>query len=194
MNRFAWIIPFLLLISFAVKAQNTDTLIVPAKVLDGDTMPYLVLDEITINPLNPFADIKNKPKFSKLIRDVKKVYPYAVISGIKLKEYNEQLAKISNETEKKVLMKKAEEDIKAQFSKDIEDMTRSQGRILLKLIFRQTGVSSYAILKELRGSLTAFFYQGIARLNGVNLKSEYDPKDEDKAIEEIVKQIENGSL
>ncbi|MGD0712450.1 MAG: DUF4294 domain-containing protein, partial [Bacteroidales bacterium] len=66
--------------------------------------------------------------------------------------------------------------------------------ILLKLIYRQTGVTSYEIVKELRGSLRAIFWQTIARLFGNNLKVEYDPVGEDKAIEEIVKQIENGKL
>ena len=91
-------------------------------------------------------------------------------------------------------LKQAEQDIKAQFTDDIENMTFTQGKILLKLIYRQTGVSSYEIVKELRGSLRAIFWQTIARVFGANLKVEYDPTGDDKAIEEIVQQIEKGTL
>ena len=175
-------------------AQNTDGYVVPAKVVDGDTLPMLVLDEVTINPPNPSNLTQNTAKYSKLIRDVKKVYPYAVIAGVKLKEYNEMILQTKNEADKKKMLKQAEDDIKNQFTDDIENMTQTQGRILLKLIYRQTGVTSYEIVKELRGSLSAIFWQTIARVFGNNLKLEYDPNGDDKAIEEIVKQIENGKL
>ena len=88
-----------------VYSQENQGFIVPAKVVDGDTMLYLVLEEVIISPPNPLADIKNKPKYSKLIRDVKKVYHYAVIAGVKLKEYNELLLSITDEGEKKKTMK-----------------------------------------------------------------------------------------
>ena len=177
-----------------VVAQNTDGYVVPAKVVDGDTLPMLVLDEVTINPPNSSNLTQNTVKYSKLIRDVKKAYPYAVIAGVKLKEYNEMILQTKNEADKKKKLKQAEEDIKNQFTEDIENMTQTQGRILLKLIYRQTGVTSYEIVKELRGSLSAIFWQTIARVFGNNLKLEYDPNGDDKAIEEIVKQIENGTI
>ncbi|MFA5782060.1 MAG: DUF4294 domain-containing protein [Bacteroidales bacterium] len=176
-------------------AQSTDGYVVPAKVINGDTIPFLVLDEVTINPPNNLiTEIKNKPKYSKLIRDVKKVYPYAVIAGVKLKEYNDIIANTPNEGERKKLMKQAEENIKEKFTDDIKNMTFTQGKILLKLIYRQTGVTPYEIVKELRGTLRAIFWQTLARIFDANLKIEYDPAGEDKAIEEIVKQIENGTL
>ena len=180
--------------SISVVAQNTDGYVVPAKVIDGDTIPMLVLEEVTITPPNSSNNSKNLAKYNKLIRDVKKVYPYAVIAGVKLKEYNDMLLKITDEAEKKKKLKQAEEDIKNQFTDDIQNMTQSQGRILLKLIYRQTGVTSYEIVKELRGSLRAIFWQTIARVFGENLKVDYDPAGEDKAIEEIVKKIEDGSI
>lgn len=193
MTRIVSISVLIFLIYSGVFAQTTDGYVVPAKIIDGDTIPFLILDEISINP--PLAkEIINKPKYSKLIRDVKKAYPYAVIAGVKLKEYNDILANTPDKDEKKKLMKQAEEDIKEQFTDDLENMTFTQGKILLKLIYRQTGVTPYEIVKELRGALRAIFWQTLARIFGANLKIEYDPADEDKAIEEIVKQIENGTL
>ena len=187
---------FLLFLSlfFHVYSQDDEGFMVPAQVIDGDTVPMLTYDEITISPANYGDIVKNTTKFNKLVRDVKKVYPYAVIASVKLKEYNDMILQTTNEVEKKKKLKQAEEDIKNQFTKDIENMTLSQGKILLKLIYRQTGVSSYEIVKELRGSLRAIFWQTIARFFGANLKIEYDPNGADKAIEEIVQKIENGTL
>ena len=174
--------------------QQTDGYVVPAEIINGDTIPLLLLDEVFINPQKIIIDIKNKPKYSKLIRDVKKVYPYALIAQVKLKEYNDILLKVTSESEKKKIMKQAEEDIKKQFTEDIKSMTLTQGKILLKLIYRQTGETSYEIVKELRGSIRAVFWQTLARFFGASLKIEYDPAGVDKAIEEIVIQIENGKL
>ncbi|HOT89082.1 MAG TPA: DUF4294 domain-containing protein [Bacteroidales bacterium] len=187
---------FLLFLSLFIHvySQDDEGFMVPAQVIDGDTVPMLTYDEITISPANYGDIVKNTTKFNKLVRDVKKVYPYAVIASVKLKEYNDMILQTTNEVEKKKKLKQAEEDIKNQFTKDIENMTLSQGKILLKLIYRQTGVSSYEIVKELRGSLRAIFWQTIARFFGANLKIEYDPNGADKAIEEIVQKIENGTL
>jgi hypothetical protein len=88
------------------------------------------------------------------------------------------------------------EEIKNEFEKDIRGFTLNQGRILLKLIDRETGNSSFALVKDLRGNFQAFFWQSVARIFSVNLKSEYDPlnNSEDKLIEEIVISIENGTF
>ena len=179
-----------------VFAQTDNGFVVPAKIIDGDTIPMLDLDEILIIISTPTSNISNlsAKKYTKLIRDVKKAYPYAVIAGIKLNEYAEILSKVSNEAEKKKMMKDAEDELKEKFKKDIEEMTFTQGKILIKLIYRQTGKTSFSIVKELRGSIRAFFWQTIARVFGANLKDEYDPTGEDKAIEEIVLQIENGKI
>ena len=117
-----------------------------------------------------------------------------MLASVKLKQYNDLLDTIKDETVKKAKLKQAEEDIKSQFTDEIEDMTHFQGVICLKLIYRETGVTSYEIVKELRGSIRAVFWQTIARIFGNNLKVEYDPLGEDKAIEEIVQQIESGKL
>jgi hypothetical protein len=191
MNRI--IVILFLLCSNAVVAQIDSGYVLPAKVVEGDTIPLLVLEEVTITP--GVVATKPPPKiYNKLIADVKYVYPYAVIAGVKLKEANDIIAKTTNQADKRKKMKALEDDMKKQFTDDVENMTYSQGKILLKLIYRQTGVTSYEIVKELRGSLRAIFYQALARLFTANLKVEYDAKGEDKAIEDIVEKIESGEL
>jgi hypothetical protein len=194
MKQVATILFLFSILFTSVFAQTSEGYIIPAKIIDGDTVPMLVLDEVTISPQNTNSGPKNSTKYSKLIRDVKKAYPYAVIASVKLKEYNDMILQTKDEAEKRKKLKQAEEDIKNQFTDDIKNMTLTQGKILLKLIYRQTGVSSYEIVKELRGSLRAIFWQTLARFFGANLKVEYEPTGDDKAIEEIVQQIENGTL
>lgn len=189
---------FIILYSCVAVAQpqSTETYIVPAQVIDGDTIPVLVLDEVSIPPppKSTTTSTLSPVKYSKLIRDVKKVYPYAVTAGIKLNEYNDVISKITNEAERKKSMKEAEAELKEQFTDDVKNMTLSQGIILLKLIDRETGNSSYEIVKELRGSLSAIFWQTLAKFFGANLKIKYDPTGDDKYIEEIVLKIENGTI
>jgi len=160
--------------------------------IDGkDTLPYIVL------PNYICIEAKNKRevvRFSRLLYNVRKVYPYARLSAVKLKEYDDMLAQIPNVNEQKRLMKEAEKQLRKQFSKDIENLTFSQGIILLKLVDRETGRTTYKIVDELRGSLRAFFYQSIARMFGMNLKSQYDPNGKDKDIEKIVRMIECGDI
>jgi hypothetical protein len=194
MKRLALILIFIGLSVVAFTQNKASGYTLPANIVNGDTVPVMVLDEVTISPPNTVTASIDPARYSKLARDVKKVYPFAVIAGIKLKEYNDMLDTIKDESVKKIKLKQAEEDLKNQFTDDIENMTHSQGVICLKLIYRQTGVTSYEIVKELRGSIRAVFWQTIARIFGNNLKVEYDPVGEDKAIEEIVKQIESGKL
>ncbi len=188
---------FLILLIFVdVKAQNTKTedILLSGIIIDGDTLPYMELKEVIIQAPPEFVSKKEARKMNKLIRNVKKAYPYAKIAGAKLHELDELLAKTPNEKDKKELLKQAEEDLVNQFEEDIKNMTFSQGVILLKLIDRETGSTSYEIVKEFRGTLRAFFWQSLGVIFGIDLKTEYDPEGDDKNIEQIVQMIENGTL
>jgi hypothetical protein len=133
-------------------------------------------------------------KVERLIYHVKKVYPYAKLAGIKLREYDKQLVNAKNDRDRRRIMRKAEKEINEEFGGELRNLTFTQGKILLKLIDRETGNTSYDLVKELRGGFTAFFYQGFARIWGYNLKSDYDPNGEDELIETIVTLIEHGQL
>jgi hypothetical protein len=168
--------------------------IVYTTIINGDTIPYVTLREFTVYAEMQFNSSFFADKYGRLKRDVKKAYPYAKIAGQKLKQYNDVIARLDNEAKKKKYLKLAEDEIKREFEGDLKKLTLRQGRILIKLIDRETGSSSYNLVKELRGSFSAFMWQSLARLFGSNLKEKYDPKGEDALIEEIVLKIENGEL
>lgn len=161
----------------------------------GDTLPVVNLTSVIISEERSFSSKREARKWSRLKRDVAKVYPYSKLAGKKLKHYNELMLGKS-EKEQKHLMKKAEDEIKEEFEDDIRNMTLNQGRILIKLIDRETGNSSYELVKDLRGTFQAFFWQSIARIFKANLKSSYNPlaNSEDKMIEDIIETIENGTF
>lgn len=161
----------------------------------GDTIPTVTLEPLTVSETRVFASKREERKWSRLKRDVAKVYPYSKLAGKKLKEYNDQLTGKSEKDQKRIL-KLAENDIKAEFEDDIRDMTLNQGRILIKLIDRETGNTSYGLVKDLRGSFQAVFWQSVARIFRTNLKSAYDPNanSEDRMIEDIIVSIEDGTF
>jgi hypothetical protein len=165
-----------------------------ATIIDGDTIPLINLAPIEIiETLSPEAALRMKA-YLKLRRDVLKAYPYAKLAAAKLKMINDSIAHIPSERLQKKYIKQTENVLRDEFEKDLKNLTISQGRILIKLIDRETGNTSYHLVKELRGSFQAFFWQGMARLFGENLKSEYEAEGQDMMIESIVQQIERGEL
>jgi hypothetical protein len=185
---------FQLLCLLSLKAQDTTGIVTRAIIINGDTLPIISLSEVQIFGPVVFANKMEALYFSRLVLNVRKVYPYAKIVGAKTQEYNLMIAQAKNRKERKRLMKQAEEELKAQFEDDVKNMNEVQGEILIKLIDRETGASSYDLIKEFRGGIEAVFYQSFGRLFGYNLKSTYDPTGEDKEIEKIVVLIENGKL
>jgi len=96
--------------------------------------------------------------------------------------------------DRKKRMKELEKEIKRDYEGELTKLSFTQGRILIKLLDRETGSISYDIVKEFRGGFTAWFFQGIAKMFDYDLKSEYNPEGDDKIIEEVVKQVEQGNL
>ncbi len=176
----------------AVMAQ--EPIILGARVINGDTLPYINLNEVQIYSLKIPRTKKGKKRLTRLIHNVKKVYPYAKLAGIKLRQYDRLLQNAKNDRERKKIMKQVEKEINAEYGPELKKLTFTQGKILIKLIDRETGETSYNLVQELRGNFTAFFYQAFARLWGYNLKTRYDPEGEDRQIETIVRMIELGQL
>ena len=160
----------------------------------GDTTFHTKMRPVIIYPKRYFKSKRERRRYGRLIRNVKKAYPYAKIAGLKLKILDEQLSKLETEKERKQHLEMAEKEIIDKFEKDIKRLTITQGIILVKLIDRETGRTSYNVIKDLKGGFTAFFWQGIARLFGNNLKLQYDPLGEDKVMEDIVQGIEAGYI
>jgi hypothetical protein len=160
---------------------------------NGVTMPEVEIREVTINARPSRARRSEYRQYERLIANIKKVYPYALMVRVKLSQVNEELENIPDKNRKKYL-KEVEKDVFGEYEDDIRDMTISQGRILIKLIDRETQNTSYTLIREYRGKFSAAFWQGIARFFGTNLKEEYDPYGEDALIEAIIKEIDAGRL
>lgn len=159
-----------------------------------DTIPMVTLPEIRVYHARDYEYLYLKRRYRRLIHNVKKAYPYAKIAGNRLKELDSYLATLPGEKERKAYIQSEEKRIMDEFESQVKKLTITQGIILVRLIDREAGRTSYEVIKDLKGGLTAFFWQGIARIFGNNLKAEYDPDQQDRVIEDIVRGIEAGFI
>lgn len=164
-------------------------------IVEGDTIPYYRLKEVHVIESASLLSETEIRKNQKLIRNVKKMLPYAKIGKQRLDVLEKEIADLPKR-QRKAAIKAAEKTLLADFSDELKECTISQGKVLLKLIDRETGRTSYMLVDELRGKLRAGFYQAFARLFGYNLKASYDPKNnkDDNLIERIVISVEHGYL
>lgn len=132
---------------------------------------------------------EEKDAFLRLAYDVKKALPYAKLAAFRLQLMEDNLNLMTSEHEKKKYVKACEKAIKKQFMDDLKNMTVSQGKILLKLIHRETGKSTWDIMNNYRGGLETLFWQAMAKTYNANMKDTYDPV-VDYKIEEIIKTLE----
>jgi len=174
--------------------QHTKTGINPAYIENGDTIYIEILNEVEVFAPLVFDSKRNAKRYSRMVRYVKRVYPYAKVAGLKMREYEAILAKTEKKKDRKKIMRRAEQELKEEFEEELKKLTYMQGEILLKLIDRETNLSGFDLVKDMRGGFKASFYQGFARLFGFNLKDRYDPNGRDKEIEYIVQLIEHGSI
>lgn len=163
---------------------------------NGDTTLIVYLPEMDIHLLGRYYEIVETRQGQRLANNVRKVYPYARMAASKLQEFDSILCDSNNEKERRLMMKDAEAQLTAQYTQELEKLTFTQGAILIRLIDRETGNTSYTLVQELRGKLRAAFYQGFARLWGYNLKAEFDPKSnkEDEQIDIIATLLERGCI
>lgn len=178
----------------AQEKQNDNFVITRAQVEGADTLPVIDLPEVRVYESRDFEYLYLKRRYRRMILNVKKAYPYARIAADELKKLDDHLLTLKDEKEQKAYIEQAEKEIMGRFEKEVRRLTVSQGIILVKLIDRETGRTSYQVIRELKGGFTAFFWQGIARIFGNNLKTEYDPEGQDKIMEDIVLGIEAGFI
>ncbi len=177
-----------------LNAQETKKIVVEATIIGTDTVPCMTLPLVFIYSHVEFRTLQQEAQYQRLVRNIKKVYPYSKLAAIKMNEFNTIISSITNANERENKLKSAEKELKDQFEEDIKGFTDTQGKLFIKLIYRQTGNSSYEIIKRLRGSFNAFVYQTLLKFFGLNLKEEYDPLDKDKDIEIIINRIDKGEL
>lgn len=149
---------------------------------------------IHMMPIYKFNRGIDTRRYYKLIRTVKKVYPLAQIARREMAEMEDELRRLPTKKEQHAYVKSIEKRITAQYTPLIKRMTRYEGKILVKLIDRETEFTAYQIIKEFRGGFVAGFWQGLARIFGNNLKLEYERSGEDKMLEQIVLYYEAGLL
>ena len=182
-----------------IKEQPTESNkinVVYGRINGKDTILIVHLPEVDIDLMNRYYQITDTRKGRRLVSNVRKVYPYAKLAGDKMYTYDTLLANVESHKERRRLMEQAEDELTGRYTEELKKLTFSQGAILIRLIDRETGNTSYKVVQELRGKVRAFFYQGFARLWGYDLKSEYDPKNnpEDDEIETIVTLLERGQI
>jgi hypothetical protein len=199
------IFPILLIMIFSglaniCKAQDTshynwgphDTIIVPAIIYNGEVLPYSELEMVYISKLPPDKLAKVLEAYNRLRNAVYVTYPYARTAGAIINDVNAHLVNVESKSERKKYIKSREAELKKQFADPLSNLSVYQGKILMKLINRQTGNNCYEIIKEYRGGFNARLYQTVAFFFGSSLKQDYDSKNDatDRQIEAIVKEID----
>jgi hypothetical protein len=189
-----FILWFMFLVA-VVYAQKEDTTAVNiGMVQDGDTLVFKNIKEVVVFPDREFKNKRQYRHYTRYVRKVKKVYPLAVEARELLHEYQPQYEALEDQRDKRKLMKQLEKELLDEHMDELKKWSISDGRILLKLINRETERTPYSLIKDFRGGFSATFWQGIAKLFRNDLKAGYDPDEEDKVLEEIVTLIELGYL
>lgn len=167
-----------------------DTIPVPAKVVDGEVIPGGSMEWVWVQVPYPRHLLKRRQEWTRLRNAVYVTYPYARKAGYIINDINRNLVNISGKDERRKYIKSREQDLKKEFTGPMKDLSVYQGKVLMKLINRQTGNNCYEIIKEYKGGFNARVYQTVAFVFGGNLKQPYDALNEDKVIEDIVMEVE----
>jgi len=187
--------PLLTGLAFSQNAQAQqygmyDTIRHEAIVYSGDTIELKTLDNLYLYSRLTEAQRKAYAKYNRLRNAVYVTYPYARQAGIVLNEMNDKLATLSDKKDKKQYIKSRESDLRKKFTDPLTNLSVYQGKVLMKLINRETGNNCYEIIREYKGGLTARLYQTVAFFFDTNLKQTYDEKTTDAPIELFVREVQ----
>ena len=198
MNFYRLFIPLIVIItSTSAEAQEStmpvkmpvfgknDTIRVAGTNDNGEMIPWISLKEVVIYGVRIFKSPADQAAYNRLRYNVMKVMPYALFAKRRYEQLERELAVTADKKEQKKLVKQCDKEIKEMFNREIKELTISQGQILTKLIDREIGRTTFEIIKETKGGVTAFLYQSVARVVGHNLKSTYSVE-EDRDIECII--------
>lgn len=166
-----------------------DTTMREAVVYNGDTISTKTLYPVYLYAHLTAANMSTNAKWTRLRNAIYVTYPYARRAGAVLNDMNLKLTSVTSGSERKDYIRSREKDLKREFTDPLSNLSIYQGRVLMKLINRETGNNCYEIIKEYKGGLTARFWQTIAFFFNSNLKQPYDPRGEDAEIEKIVLEV-----
>jgi len=175
-------------------AQEQKGMKLPGTKINGDTILYREIPPVFVYPRTGHKSKRFERRYWRLVQKVKKVYPYAKKANELLHEYSAKYEATQDKKLRRQYVREAEKRLFQQYGPQLKKLSVSEGRILIKLIDRETGTTSYQLIQDLKGNLSAFFWQGVARVFGNNLKAEYDPVTEDRLIEEIIFYIDAGII
>ncbi len=178
------------LVSAQVKEQPIDSIAEKMIIIEGDSImrSSIDLDEVYVFSKLKFPTYKDKLRYYILRRKTIKVYPYAKMAAERLSQLNDSLTNIKRKRKRKKYTKKVQKYIEGEFSDELKKLTRTEGQILVKLIYRQTGKTAFGLVKELRSGWRAFWYSTTAKMFKISLKEEFRPDvvQEDYLIEDIL--------
>lgn len=165
--------------------------------VDRDGVPIFRVEDVVISAKRPNRRQSRRKerqmkKFNKLRYNILKTLPYANEAARNLAIIEAELANIPSEEAREAYLDSKEDFLFGRYEKEVRNLTISQGKVLVKLIDRQTGNNAYSLIRDYKSKTSAFFWQGIGRLFGYNLKQEYD-EEEEFAMEVILRSIENGT-
>lgn len=177
---------------------NTPTLVPMVKVgkvlHDGDSIQYVELNTLYVYPQPVFTDERQRQAYNRLVANIKKVLPIAKeVNSIIIETY-EFLQTLPNKKAKDEHMQRVEKSIRKEYTPRMKKLTYSQGKLLIKLVYRECNSSSYQLIQAFLGPIRAGFYQAFAALFGASLTKKYDAEGVDKYTERIVRQVEAGQL
>lgn len=165
------------------------------KVLMGsDSIQYVELNKIWVYPPIEFKNAKERMAYNRLVANVKKVLPIAKEVNQIIIETYEYLQTLPNKKAKDEHMKLVEKSIKKEYTPRMKKLTYSQGKLLIKLVYRECNSSSYSLIQAFLGPIRAGFYQAFASLFGASLTKKYDANGVDRLTERVVRQVEAGQL
>ena len=198
MKRKLFIALFFSFIAAAAYSQQQTTTIngymVPVCVYKGDTIPAVQLPNVYIFRPLKFKNEKERREYYRLVRNVKKTLPLAREINRAVIETYEYIETLPDKKAREKHLKLVEKGLKEQYTPIMKKLTFSQGKLLIKLVNRQTDSSSYELVKAFMGPFKAGFYQTFAALFGASLKKQYDPEGEDKLTERVILLVESGQL
>ncbi len=175
---------------YAQQTNINDTIKTQAIIYEGDTLEMKTLEFAFAYAKLTVAQVKANAKYNRLRNAVYVTYPYARRAGAVMNDINEKMALLKSKEERKNYIKSREKELKKEFSDPLTNLSVYQGKVLMKLINRETGNNCYEIIKEYKGGLTARLYQTVAFFFDSNLKQSYDAETDDATIEHIVKEVQ----
>ena len=166
--------------------------------IEGDTIVKgsIGLNEVLLLPRRPFKNSEEIRKYLILKRKTIKVYPYSVMASRRLKSLNNRLLAIKTKRERRRYTRMVQKFLEDELTPELSKLTKSEGQILIKLIYRQTGITTYNLVKNLRNGVKAFLYNTTARFFDLNLKTEFNPEIilDDYYIEDIIQRSVRDNL